>query len=95
MLGADGVTRLDARYLIETSDGSLIHVENTGLRHGPAELMERIRRGEPVDPSAIYFRCSPRFHTTAEPYLWLTRALFVGTGERGPDYVKLAVFEVG
>ena len=94
MLGADGVTRLDARYLIETSDGALIHVENSGLRHGPPELMERIRRGEPVDPSVIYFRCSPRFHTTAEPYLWLTRALFVGTGARGPDYVKLAIFEV-
>ncbi len=94
MLCADGVTRLDARYLIETTDGALIHVENSGLRHGPPELMERIRRGEPVDPSAIYFRCSPRFHTTSEPYRWLTRALFVGTGERGPDDVRLAIFEI-
>ncbi len=95
VLGSDGVTRLDARYLIETDQGALIHVENTGLRHGPPELMERIRKGEPVDPSAIYFRCSPRFHTTAEPHLWLTRTLFVGTGERGPQYVNLTIFEVG
>ncbi|MGH7105286.1 MAG: DUF3237 domain-containing protein [Acetobacteraceae bacterium] len=94
LVESDGLTRLIARYVIESADGALIHVENHGMRHGPAELMERLRRDEPVDPSSIYFRCAPRFHTIAEPHLWLTRALFVGTGVRRPDHVELTIFEV-
>jgi hypothetical protein len=36
------------------------YVENTGLRFGPPEALERLRRGEPVDPALIYFRSAPR-----------------------------------
>ncbi len=62
---SDGITDLHARYVIETEDRNLIYVENTGIRYGPPELMEKLRRGEPVDPALIYFRSSPRFETAA------------------------------
>jgi hypothetical protein len=92
---ADGYTLLDARYVIETTDGALVYVVNAGVRHGPPEAMARLARGEPVDPALIYFRTLPRFETAAPAYQWLTRPLFVATGVRRPDQVELSVFEVG
>jgi len=90
----DGLAELHARYVIEASDGALIYVENTGIRFGPAEALERLNRGEPVDPSLIYFRSVPRFETAAPTLRWLMQHVFVATGVRRPDRVELAVFLV-
>src|ERR1700761_3629165 len=50
---ADGVTILEARYVLRASDGPLIAVTNVGLRRGPPEAMARLARGEVVDPELI------------------------------------------
>lgn len=94
ILRPDGVTELEARYVLETDDGVRIYIENRGLRHGPAEAMEKLRRGEAVDPSLIYFRTTPRFETAVPHYQWLTRHVFVGDGARFPDRVELAVYQL-
>jgi hypothetical protein len=91
---ADGVAELHARYVLEAEDGARIYIENSGLRHGSAEAMEKLRRGEPVDPAAIYCRTTPRFETAAEPYLWLTRSLFVASVVRRPHQVEVAIYQV-
>lgn len=91
----DGFTELAARYVVETHDSALIYVENLGIRHGPPEAMEKLRRGEPVDPALIYFRATPRFETAAPAYAWLTRRLFLCTGVREPSRVVLSIFDVG
>ena len=90
----DGVTELHARYVIRTADGALIYVENSGLRHGPPDAMEKLRRGEPADPAVIYFRTAPRFETAAEPYRWLSRHLFIAEGVRKPHFVELSIHRV-
>jgi uncharacterized protein DUF3237 len=95
IIGPDGFTRLDARYVARLDDGSLIYIENCGVRFGPPEAMARITRGEPVDPAQIYFRSTPRFETAAPAHQWLTRPLFIASGARHPDRVALSVFEVG
>jgi hypothetical protein len=94
LVRADGVAELHARYVIETSDGALIYVENSGLRYGPADAMDKIRRGEPVDPALIYCRTTPRFETSDPRYLWLTRHLFVASAVRYPDRVELAIYQI-
>lgn len=94
-IAADGLTQLHARYVIEAGDGARIYVENTGLRFGPPEALERLRRGEPVDPGLIYFRTAPRFETAAPHLAWMQTSLFVATGARAPDHVALSVFRVG
>jgi hypothetical protein len=94
VLRHDGVAELNARYTIQTDDGAMIYIENTGLRHGPADAMEKLQRGEAVDPSLPYFRTTPRFETGAEPYLWLTRHVFVAEGVRRPDCVEPAVYQI-
>jgi Protein of unknown function (DUF3237) len=94
IIRAGGLTELHARYVIELDQGELVYVENSGIRHGPAEAMERLRRGEPVDPAAIYFRTVPKFETSAAEYRWMIEHVFVGSGARFPDRVELAVFQL-
>jgi hypothetical protein len=94
VMRSDGVTDLHARYVIETEDGQLIYVENSGVRYGPPELIEKIRRGEAVDPTLIYFRSTPRFETAAPGYEWLMQNVFICSGARFPDRVELRFFRV-
>ena len=91
---ADGVAELDARYTLETTDRALIYVRNRGFRHGPADILERLAAGEPVDPSLYYMRTTPLFETGAPRYQWLNRIVCVATGARRAAAVELEVFEV-
>ena len=94
LIRADGSAFLDARYTLRTDDDALIYVSNQGYRHGPKEAMERLARGEEVDPSLIYTRTTPRFETSAPKYAWLNRTLFVASGVRRRDAVELDFYEV-
>jgi hypothetical protein len=94
LMRVDGVTDLQARYVIEIEDRQVIYVENSGVRYGPPELMEKLRRGETVDPALIYFRTTPRFETAAPGYEWLMRNLFICSGARFPDRVEMRFFQV-
>jgi len=91
---SDGVWILEALYLLRTEDGAIIEVRNRGMRHGPPAVMQRLAAGEPVDPSEYYFRAAPSFQAPAGPYEWLNRGLFISTGVRYPDAVKLWVYRV-
>ncbi len=95
VIGPDGFTRLEARYVARLDDGSMVYIENAGVRFGPPAAMARITRGEPVDPAEVYFRSAPRFETAARAHQWLMRPLFIASGARHPDRVTLEVFEVG
>ena len=95
IIGPDGYTRLEARYVARLTDGAVVYVENSGVRFGPPAVMARLMRGEPVDPADVYFRSTPRFETAEPAHRWVTRPLFVATGARYPDRVALSVFEVG
>ncbi len=74
----------------------MIYIENTGLRHGPTDAMEKLQRGEEVDARPVCI--SAPLHVSrpgAGPYLWLTRHVFVAEGEpAGPDCVELAVYQI-
>ncbi len=94
VLRPDGVLELEARYAFETDDSALITIVNRGLRAATPEVMARLNRGERVDKDDAYFRTSPQFETAAPAYLWLTRALFVGYGERLPDAVLIQFWKV-
>jgi Protein of unknown function (DUF3237) len=85
---------LEAKYAFETDDGAVIYVENRGIRFGPVELLQRLKRGEPVDPKLIYFRTVPRFETGAEKYRWLMEHIFVASASRHADRVVIDVHMV-
>jgi hypothetical protein len=90
----DGLTELDTRYTLRTDAGSLVYIQNAGIRHAPPDVMKRLLAGERVDPAHVYFRTVPVFETSAPELQWLTRAIFVGTGERYPDEVIIHVWRV-
>ena len=85
---------LEAKYALETDDGAVIYVENRGIRFGPVELLQKLKRGEPVDPKLIYFRTVPKFETGAEKYRWLMEHIFVGSAARHADRVVIDVHQV-
>ena len=91
VLRSPELTELDARYALETDDGAVIYVHNLALRHGKPEDITKLNRGEYVYPSAIYFRCAPRFSTAPPEWFWLNNVLAVGAGKRRPDAVEIAV----
>jgi hypothetical protein len=85
---------LEAKYAFETDDGAVIYVQSTGIRFGPVELLQRLKRGEPVDPKLIYFRTVLKFETGSEKYRWLMQSLFVSSAARHADRVVLDVHQV-
>jgi hypothetical protein len=90
----DGSTMLDVRLNLRTDDGALICMTYKGLRHGPADIIARIDKGEVVDPASYYFRISPMFETASEKYAWLNGIVAVGIGHRFADGPLYNVFEV-
>jgi hypothetical protein len=85
---------LEAKYAFETDDGAIVYVENRGIRFGPPDLLQKLKRGEPVDPSLIYFRTVPKFETGAEKYRWLMQHIFIASAARHADRVVIDVHQV-
>ncbi len=90
----EGVAELDARYVLALDDGTHVFVANRALRRASPEVTERLVRGEAVDPSLVYFRCTPSFEVPPGPWRWLMEHLFVGTGVRRPDCVEMAFYRL-
>ena len=90
----DGFSELDTRYALETDRGELISVRNAGIRHAEPAVMEKLLRGELVDPALVYFRTTPIFETAAPDLQWLARSVFIGTGERLPAQVLIRFWKV-
>ena len=94
LLRPDGVLELDLRITLETDDGALIGMSSFGLRHGPAEVLAALSRGEPVDPSEYYFRTAPRFETSAPQYAFLNRVVAIASGDRRPGGPIYSIEEI-
>lgn len=94
IIRADGFTELDTRYTLETDDGQIIYVQNAGMRHAAPDVITRLLAGERVDPALVYFRTVPRFETASPELQWLARSIFVATGERYPNDVRIRFFRV-
>lgn len=90
----DGVAELNTRYAIETGDGALIEIVNYGYRHGPADVIARLARGEDTDPDDYYMRTHARLETGDPRYDWVNRTLFVGTGARRQSSVEIGLYAV-
>ena len=91
---SDGATTLNVRLVLKTKDDALICMTYQGVRHGPPDVVERIEKGEVVDPTSYYFRINPLFETAAAKYDWINRVVGVGIGHRSPDGPIYSVFEV-
>lgn len=91
---ADGVLEIAAHYVIRTEDGALVEVRSDGLRHGPAEVMQRLARGEAVPREAYFFRTLMRFTTGAPSWAHLNKVMAVAVGQREARAVLLDVYRL-
>ena len=64
------------------------------MRHGPADVVAQIEKGQVVDPNSYYFRINPMFETTSPKYDWINRILAIGIGHRRADGPIYSVFEI-
>jgi hypothetical protein len=78
----DGVSELDARYMLRTDDGVDIYVQNRGYRWGSKEVMAAVARKERVDAGSYYMRVTPKFDVAPGRYDWLGRYVFLGVAEK-------------
>jgi hypothetical protein len=91
----DGTAFGDVRYTLQTGDGDLLYVQSRGVRHGSADVLERLARGEDVDASEYTFRASTQIETAAPALDWLNKGVFISVGARNPGAVIYETYLVG
>jgi Protein of unknown function (DUF3237) len=91
----DGTALGDIRYTLQTNGGDLLYVQSRGVRHGSAEVLERLARGEDVDATEYTFRTSTQIEAAAPELDWLNRGVFISVGGRKPGGVIYETYLVG
>lgn len=94
IIRADNVAELNAKYTLKTNDDALIYIENKGYRHGSAEVLQRLAKGEPVDVKEYYFRTTPVFETASKKYDYMNKYIYIASGERKKDSVIIHFYKV-
>jgi len=91
---ADGTALGDIRYTLLTDAGDLLYVQSRSVRHGSAEVLARLGRGEDVDPEEYTFRASTRIETAAPALDWLNKGVFISVAGRRPAGVVYETYLV-
>jgi hypothetical protein len=91
---ADGTALGDIRYTLQTDDGNLLYVQSRSVRHGSADVLERLARGDDVDASEYTFRTSTQIETAAPALDLLNKGVFISVGGRRPGAVVYETYLV-
>jgi hypothetical protein len=94
LMRQDGVLEIEARIALETDDKQQIYMTWRALRHGPKDVIDRLNRGEAVDPETYYFRATPYFETSSEKYGWMNGICSIATGSRKAGSRTFEVFQL-
>jgi hypothetical protein len=91
----DGTARGDIRYTLQTDAGDLLYVQSRSVRHGSAEVLARLGRGEDVDASEYTFRTSTQIETASPDLAWMNKGVFISVGGRQTAGVLYETYLVG
>jgi Protein of unknown function (DUF3237) len=91
----DGTALGDLRYTLQTDGGDLLYVQSRSVRHGSAEVLERLALGEDLDASEYIFRTSTQIEAAAPELDWLNKGVFISVGGRQPGGVIYETYLVG
>jgi hypothetical protein len=91
----DGTALGDIRYTLQTDGGDLLYVQSQGVRHGSADVLARLARGDDVDAGEYTFRTATRIETSAPQLDWLNKGIFIGVGGRRAGVVIYETYLVG
>src|ERR1700724_2298820 len=73
----DGTVLGDVRLTLQTDRGDFLYLSSQGVRHGSAEVLARLGRGEEVDAGEYVFRTSTQIETAASEFDWLNKGGFI------------------
>ena len=90
----DGTARGDIRYTLRTDAGELLYVQSRSVRHGSADVLARLARGEDVDAGEYTFRASTQIETAAPELEWLNKGVFIAVAGRSANGVVYEVYLV-
>ena len=90
----DGTALGDIRYTLRTDGGALLYVQSRGVRHGSAEVLGRLARGDDVDAREYVFRTSTQIETASRALDWLNKGVFVSVAGRRPGGVVYETYLV-
>jgi hypothetical protein len=91
----DGALKVEARYTLETTAGTLVAVNNRGIRHAAPDVMAKLAQGVPVAANTYYFRTSATFEAPVGSECdWVNRTIFVATAEREPNAAIIHFFRL-
>ena len=85
----------DIRYPLRTDASDLLYVQSRGVRHGPAEVLARLSRGEDVAPTEYTFRAATQVETASPDLDWLNKGIFISVGGRQAANVIYETYLVG
>ncbi len=91
----DGTIDIDSRYSARTASGELLLLHARGIRTGAPDVLERLRRGEDVDPREYLFRTTVSIETAAPHLAHLQRSLFLAVAQRQATAVHYRAYRVG
>jgi hypothetical protein len=92
---ADGTALGDVRYTLKTDAGALLYVRSQSIRHGSAEVLARLARGDEVDASEYTFRAWTQIETATAELEWLNNGIFIAVGGRHAGGVTYETYLVG
>ena len=92
---ADGTALGDVRYVLQTEGGDLLYVQSRGVRHGSAEVLARLGRGEDVDAREYTFRTSTQIEAAAGGLDWINKGVFISVAGRQPGGVIYETYLLG
>jgi hypothetical protein len=91
----DGTALGDIRYTLQTDDGDPLYVQSRGVRHGSADALARLARGEDVDASEYIPRTSTQIETATPALDWFSKGVLISVGGRQPGAVIYETYLVG
>lgn len=91
----DGTALVDIRYTLQTTDGALLYVQAHGVRHGPPEVLARLKEGKDVGADEYTFRTSTQIEVAVPELDWLNKGVFISVGGRLPGQVIYDTYLVG
>ncbi len=94
LMRTDGVLEIDAAYVVRLRQGGYLRIVNQGCRHGPADVLARLARGETVDADAYFFRTVMRFETGVAELAWLNHSIAVAQAQRKGGSVEFRAWNV-
>ena len=77
----NGTADLVAKFSLQTDDGYVMYIQNSGIRAAAPAVLAKLAKGESVPASQYYMRTAATLEVNEDsPYAWLNKSVVISTG---------------